>query len=458
MGVDFWWLDWQQGSNSKVEGLDPLWMLNHYHFLDSGRDGKRPMTFSRYAGPGSHRYPVGFSGDTYTTWESLDFQPYFTNTASNIGYGWWSHDIGGHMDGYKNDEMTVRWLQYGVFSPVNRMHSTKDPFYGKEPWHFEGEERNTIGRFLRLRHELLPYLYTMNARAYREDLPLIWPMYYSHPEEPAAYQVPNQYWFGSELLTAPITAPGRKDLHAGTVTAWLPEGIYIDVFTHMIYRGGRKMDLYRDLHSIPVLAKAGAIVPMTREIFGRDALVNPQSLLLKVYAGADGNFTLYEDDNETMDYQKDVCVSTEFRWNWEEKTFVIAPARGEVSLIPSFRDYTVEICGCTRVDVWLYRNGVEEAAEVSYQEDTQTLCAVVGNVAGTDEICLKFGSEMKLAENDRKGRIFRFLHRAEIGYPLKRAIYGLVCRCEDVSIVLAELGTMELDADLFGCLREILTA
>ena len=103
MGVDFWWIDWQQGGNSRIPGLDPLWMLNHYHFLDSGRDGKRPMTFSRYAGPGSHRYPVGFSGDTITTWDSLEFQPYFTANASNIGYGWWSHDIGGHMRGYKDD-------------------------------------------------------------------------------------------------------------------------------------------------------------------------------------------------------------------------------------------------------------------------------------------------------------------------------------------------------------------
>mgnify|MGYP002799341650 FL=1 len=66
--MDFWWIDWQQGTNCKVEGLDPLWILNHYHFLDNGRDGKRPMIFSRYAGPGSHRYPVGFSGDTLITW------------------------------------------------------------------------------------------------------------------------------------------------------------------------------------------------------------------------------------------------------------------------------------------------------------------------------------------------------------------------------------------------------
>ena len=109
------------GNRGKVcrdEGLDPLWIFNHFHFLDSAREGKRPLTFSRYAGPGSHRYPIGFSGDTIVTWESLDFQPYFTLTASNIGYGWWSHDIGGHMLGYKDDEMTVRWVQLGIYSPI----------------------------------------------------------------------------------------------------------------------------------------------------------------------------------------------------------------------------------------------------------------------------------------------------------------------------------------------------
>ena len=116
-GVDFWWLDWQQGPYSRVQGIDPLWLLNHFHFLDSGRDGRRPLTFSRYAGPGSHRYPVGFSGDTLISWASLDFQPEFTATASNIGYGWWSHDIGGHIFGVRDDELATRWLQLGVFSP-----------------------------------------------------------------------------------------------------------------------------------------------------------------------------------------------------------------------------------------------------------------------------------------------------------------------------------------------------
>ena len=83
-GVDFWWIDWQQGLASREPGLDPLWALNHFHYLDNARGGKRPLVLSRYAGPGSHRYPIGFSGDTVTSWESLDFQPYFTSTAANL--------------------------------------------------------------------------------------------------------------------------------------------------------------------------------------------------------------------------------------------------------------------------------------------------------------------------------------------------------------------------------------
>lgn len=109
-GCDFWWIDWQQGSHSRTPGFDPLWLLNHFQFLDTkqAHTDSQPVIFSRFAGPGSHRYPVGFSGDTAATWASLQFQPEFTATASNIGFGWWSHDIGGHLPGYRDDECTTR--------------------------------------------------------------------------------------------------------------------------------------------------------------------------------------------------------------------------------------------------------------------------------------------------------------------------------------------------------------
>ncbi|KAK5240394.1 hypothetical protein LTR40_013854, partial [Exophiala xenobiotica] len=187
VACDFWWIDWQQGSHTKVPGIDPLWLLNHFHFLDNALGGKRPIIFSRYAGPGSHRYPVGFSGDTVTTWASLEFQPEFTATASNIGYGWWSHDIGGHMGGCRDDELVTRWVQFGVFSPMMRLHSGDSRWSSKEPWLYRKESEVIIEKYMRLRHRMIPYLYTRNVLASTEDMPLIQPMYWLYPARNEAY-------------------------------------------------------------------------------------------------------------------------------------------------------------------------------------------------------------------------------------------------------------------------------
>ena len=159
IGVDFWWLDWQQGKQSKLQGLDPLWWLNHLHFYDLGRDGvKRPFIFSRWGGLGNHRYPIGFSGDTVVSWASLANQPYFTATAANVGYGWWSHDIGGHMWGVEDAELYLRWVQYGVFSPILRLHSTNNPYQDRRPWGWGPavEEPGTRGHATAPRADPLP--------------------------------------------------------------------------------------------------------------------------------------------------------------------------------------------------------------------------------------------------------------------------------------------------------------
>ncbi len=295
LGVDFWWLDWQQGVVTKVPGLDPLWLLNHFHYLDSARNGNRALTFSRYAGIGSHRYPVGFSGDTVVSWDSLRFQPEFTATASNAGYGWWSHDIGGHFFGVKDDELVTRWVQYGVFSPILRLHSTADRFIAKEPWRFGEVARRLIGESLRLRHRLVPYIATMGLRAHEDGAPLVSPMYYDHPSERAAYGVPNQFMFGTELLVAPITEPADPGTRMGSVDAWLPEGEWIDVFTGLRYRGGRTIALHRDLDSIPVLVRPGTILPLAADGPGTDL---PDRVELHVFAGGDGEFTLAEDRDD----------------------------------------------------------------------------------------------------------------------------------------------------------------
>ncbi|MCD8076495.1 MAG: DUF5110 domain-containing protein [Lachnospiraceae bacterium] len=456
-GVDFWWIDWQQGNTTKIPGLDPLWMLNHYHYLDNARDGKRPMTFSRYAGPGSHRYPIGFSGDTVMTWASLDFQPYFTSTASNIGYGWWSHDIGGHMRGYKNNDMAARWLQYGVFSPINRLHSSKSEFNGKEPWRYPEEIAGVMTDFLRLRHELLPYLYTMNYRAYQENLPLTLPMYYDYPTAREAYQVKNQYLFGTAFLVAPITTPEIAGIDRGKVHVWLPEGRYIDFFTGMLYSGGRELDMYRDIHSIPVLAKAGAIVPTTPEIIGQAATGNPRRLSICVFGGADGTFTLYEDDNETCAYQSGDCAMTAMAFDWEQGIFTIEGAKGNLTLLPEERIY--EVCFYGVKDSAVVAEADGERVEVQKEYDPVLGCLRVGlpELPPGQSVRVTI-LQAALRENDVTGQVFDLLNRAEIDFVVKEKVYSLVKKTVPTSVKVAELHSQRLDAELAGAVTEILTA
>lgn len=460
-GVDFWWIDWQQGSNSKVEGLDPLWILNHFHFLDSGRDGKRPMTFSRYAGPGSHRYPVGFSGDTITTWNSLDFQPYFTATASNVGYGWWSHDIGGHMLGYKNDEMAARWTQFGIYSPIMRLHSSSSEFNGKEPWRFKKETEMAMGEALRERHRMIPYLYTMNYRSYKENLPLILPMYYEYPEENRAYEVTNQFYFGSGLIVAPITSPRIQGVNAAKVKVWLPEGLWYDLYTGMMYEGGRMLDMYRTLDSIPVLAKAGSILPFTDEISGKEACKNPASLRIKVFAGSKGSFELYEDDNETCRYEAGVSVITPMEYEEQKAAvFRIHPARGDLSLIQKKRSYRIEMTGFAdaKGEVQVTADGEKLEVETSYDEKKQAVLISIPETEVTKEIQVLLDSRMRKTDNRVTEQCFEFLNQAEISFCLKDELYQLLKSQKNIPVLMAELNAMDLEQDLYGAVMELVTA
>lgn len=441
-GVDFWWMDWQQGTNycwihepnrpgeykDERERLDPLWMLNHLHILDISRNGKRPMFFSRYAGPGSHRYPVGFSGDTFVTWESLAFQPRFTAMASNIGYCWWSHDIGGHMGGYRDDEMFVRWTQLGVLSPVNRLHSSNSEFTRKEPWAYGPEAEAVIKDWLRLRHALFPYIYTMNYRTHTQRLPLVQPMYYSHPKCQAAYEVPNQYWFGSELVVAPITEKQDACSRMGKVTVWLPQGSWFDLFTgqHYASRRGRKLNLHRRLDAVPVLAKAGAIVPMANYARYENRLLNAENMDILVFPGEDNVFTLYEDAGDYSDYQQGAFAETKLSLNWgKEAVFTIAPAKGELSLIPEKRSWSIKLRGFhkdARVKVLV--NGTEVAAEASRQGNTT--CVWVA-AAVTDRVELHITGEQLIHDNaDAIDRISDILQRSQISTAEKEYVMETV--------------------------------
>lgn len=459
-GVDFWWIDWQQGEHSKIKGLDPLWMLNHFHYLDNGKNGKRALILSRYAGIGSHRYPIGFSGDSVASWESLDFQPYFTANASNVGYGWWSHDIGGHMQGVRDDELSTRWLQLGVFSPIMRLHSTSNRFQGKEPWHFNAISHGIMNRFLRLRHRLLPYLYTMNYRNHREGEPLIQPMYYHHPWAEEAYQVKNQYYFGSELMVAPMTKPMDQELQCSKVKVWLPKGIYIDFFQGLIYQGDRFVEMHRDLETIPVLAKAGGIVPLLKEEYTGNDLANPKDMEIRIFAGEDGEFTLYEDDGESLAYQNGDYATTKMCMDWKtEGSFRIEAAQGNLKLLPASRNYQLKFIGFVDNDAIKVTNGGKEIAfGKSYEQSSNTIVITIENAMVHQDLCVQFAHKPMLAENHTDEFLFGILDRAKIAFDLKEKIYQIVRKNKDTYSLISNLNAMNLHVNLFSALCEIILA
>ena len=352
-GVDFWWIDWQQGKKSDVKGLDPLNALNHYHYYDNAENGDIPLVLSRYAGTGSHRYPLGFSGDTAINWKVLDFQPYFTANAANVAYTWWSHYIGGHHMGYRDDDLYMRWLQFGVFSPIMRLHSTAIELLGKEPWKYRSDIYSCAKEWLNLRHRLIPYIFTMDYRNHKDGIALCEPMYYAYPNDDNAYNVPNQYMFGSELMVCPITAKQNKKTNFGEVKAWLPKGRWTDIFTGQSYNGDKVVALHRDLNSIPVLAKEGAILPFAQSK-GNDTN-NPDELEVWIYSG-NNSFTLYEDNGKT-DYENHnakTTFSVSFDEAGKQLTFSVHNPVGDTSVIPQsrklrlvFKDLQVNQLACS---------------------------------------------------------------------------------------------------------------
>lgn len=456
-GVDFWWLDWQQGGVTKIPGLDPLWMLNHYHFLDSSWKGSRPMTFSRYAGVGSHRYPIGFSGDTIVSWESLQFQPYFTNTSSNIGYGWWSHDIGGHMMGIRDDELMARWVQYGVFSPINRLHSSNNLFNRKEPWKFDKITQNVMEEYLRLRHGLIPYLYTMNRRASREGLPLVQPMYYLEPEQEETYEVRNEYYFGSEMLVSPITEKQDPAAKAGKAVTWLPKGLWTDFFSGLIYRGGRMVTLWRGIENIPVLLKAGAIVPMKDMRDYDNSVENPKSMEIRIFPAEDGDFTLWEDAGDTPEDKDENWAATQLTFtSGAVKRFVIGKAKGNLEVVPKERTWKLVFMASTCCTPAVTADGEEITAKVSYERETSSLCVEIPKTSVEKEICISFPEDFSLTENNLSERCFQVLEKAQMEYNLKSKIYEIIQR--QGADCIASLAALQLNSALFGALCEILTA
>ena len=336
-GVDFWWLDWQQWKESKyVEGLSNTFWLNHtfnHHMNEKGDE--RPLIYHRWGGMGSHRYQVGFSGDTYITWASLAFLPWFTATASNVGYGYWGHDIGGHFYHKEeektptNPELFLRWLQYGVFTPVFKTHASKSQYIERRIWQFPDHFLD-MRAAMHLRYALVPYIYSAAREGFDTGVSICRPMYYTYPENELAYSSKEQFMFGRDLLVAPIVTPIDTATGLASQRVWLPKGErWFNMTSGKMYEGSDEIvEIHCTLSENPYFAKAGAIIPMyPKSVKNLQGIIN--SYVLTFVPGGDGETTIYEDDGISKDYASAYATTKVTKRTEGNKVIItIAPRQG----------------------------------------------------------------------------------------------------------------------------------
>jgi len=346
-GIDFWWLDWQQEPTTKMAGVTPTWWLNYVHFTDQQREGKRPLLFHRWGGLGNHRYQIGFSGDTVSVWDSLAFQPWFTATAANVGYAYWSHDIGGHMPGAVDPELFTRWVQFGTFSPILRTHTTKNPDSERRIWAYPEPYASILRSSFQLRYSLQPYIYTEARQTYDTGVAFFRPLYYDWPEADEAYTNKDEYLFGEQMLVDPIVAPADKISSLAKEKVWLPKGDWIEWTTGKHLSGPATVERSFSIEQTPVYVKAGAIVPMQPPMqYTGEKPVDP--LIVNVWPLAPGSttsYSLYEDSGLATDYQRGAFARTPIKATQTGDTLrvEIGPIQGSYPGVMKTRSYQLQL-------------------------------------------------------------------------------------------------------------------
>ncbi|KAJ9444527.1 Alpha-xylosidase [Diplonema papillatum] len=351
MGMDFWWIDWQQGETGGNTGQDgPRMKMNPTIWTDKMRvtdsirrckqglpcTNKRGVVHARWGGLGNHRYQHGFSGDVGgLTWANLAYQTYFSATATNVGWGWWSHDIEGPGDDH---EMYLRWIQLSVLSGISRAHERGMSAGGcHNDWPTQTTDCSNVRPYnvplswremnvaaLRLRSALVPYIYTHTRIAFETGVGLLRPMYYHFPDSPEAYpanknanlgQEPTtrQYMFGEDILAAPVTKSAGCGSTRGILEApcgvtsqniWLPPGQWYELHSGMVYTGPTTITKGFAAWEMPMYVRPGAIIAMSPATRGTGrASQQYDAMDFHIHPGMSSGMTrVYDDDGATYDY------------------------------------------------------------------------------------------------------------------------------------------------------------
>jgi alpha-glucosidase (family GH31 glycosyl hydrolase) len=414
-GVSFWWLDWCcDASTASNPGVTPDAWINHLYAQELTNKGERGFVLSRTgssyqnpdevypAGPwAGHTSTLAFTGDTWGTWNTLAFQAQLAADEASIDEPYISDDIGSFLgpppgsasnpaDASDDPDVYDRWVQLGTFQPILRLHSSAG---NRLPWDYPQPADGIAASFLRLREALVPYTYTLASQSVGTGLPITRPLYLDYPDQAPAYTDPTEYLYGPDMLVASVATPGNVT----TKSVWFPPGQWTDWFTGATFTGPSEHTLTVPLDRMPVFVKAGGIVP-EQAVMSHVAARPDAPTIVRVYPGAPGSFSLYQDAGAGNGYEHGQDSHTQVT-TWPSRAgqatnVAIAPAAGGYPGEGSTRSFTVQIERVRAPSAVLLDGRRVPSAGWSYDAATDTVIvrvddlplragAVVSEIGGT---------------------------------------------------------------------------
>ncbi len=373
LGIDFFWNDYDGRDD-----ITKLWSLNHYMYLDSGRaSAKRPLLLARGAIVAPHRYPVLYGGSSEISWKCLKNLPFLYLNAANIGVSWWSHDVAGNHGGIEDGELYLRYVQLSTFGPILRFHGARGRYYKKEPWVWDAKTENIAADYLRLRHRLIPYLYTEAYNYTRSGTPIIQPFYYNYMWVYDDDLYKNQYYFGSQLLVCPILEAKDPIMNRTIHRFFVPDGTWYDLVTGKKFPGNKKYVSFFKEADYPVFAHSGSIIPFSNKS-DYNNIGLPTDLEIQIFPGVSNTYTLYEDDGITSLYRQGYYLKTSIDYNYlrNNYTVIIRSIDGKSGIVPEKRNYKMVFRNTKQADsVTIYFNS-EKLNSESYIEGNDFIVEV----------------------------------------------------------------------------------
>lgn len=329
-GVSLFSIDY----NNPLDRMN-LWKIDHYHYGKMVISGKRGLILSRNSGIASHRYPIIWSGKTLVNWRTFNLLPRYNLQGYNMGISFIAHPIGGYSGGIEEDELYLRYMQFACFSPIFLLASEGGKYYKREPWKWSPNIESSIIFYMNLRYKLIPYIYSESYNYHTTGKGIVKPFYFDYPKILDEPNYKNQYFFGREFFVSPITERKNISINRVIKKVFVPDGIWFDFLQGKKYVGGKYYNnFYRD-EDYPVFVKAGSIIPTSDDI--KENI--PNSLELYIYPLDSGEYSLYEDDGSTYNFEHGMYMVTKFNYYYEENNYNFSIKRVDGRNLLSKRNY-----------------------------------------------------------------------------------------------------------------------